>query len=81
MAGAAFAEKGGEFSGPNSGYPATLHGKEAVIPLENNSGNFVKMFEDIASSNREMVAMMDEMVRVHRATNSISEKMLRYAQD
>ena len=81
MAGAAFAEKGGEFSGPNSGYPATLHGKEAVIPLENNSGNFVKMFEDIASSNREMVAMMDEMVRVHRATNGISEKMLRYAQD
>jgi hypothetical protein len=81
MAGAAFAEKGGEFNGPNSGYPATLHGKEAVIPLENNSGNFVKMFEEIASSNREMVAMMEEIVRVNKATNGISEKMLRVAQN
>ena len=80
LAGAAFAEKGGEFNGPNSGYPATLHGKEAVIPLENNSGNFVKMFEEIASSNREMVAMMEEIVRVNKATNGISEKMLRVAQ-
>ena len=81
LAGAAFAEKGGEFNGPNSGYPATLHGKEAVIPLENNSGNFVKMFEEIASSNREMVAMMEEIVRVNKATNGISEKMLRVAQN
>ena len=80
LAGAAFAEKGGEFNGPNSGYPATLHGKEAVIPLDNNSGNFVKMFEEIASSNRDMVAMMEEIVRVNKATNGISEKMLRVAQ-
>jgi GH24 family phage-related lysozyme (muramidase) len=37
LAGTAFAEKGGMFNGPKSGYPATLHGNEAVIPLENGS--------------------------------------------
>lgn len=26
--------KGGVFSGPTSGYPATLHGTEAIVPLE-----------------------------------------------
>ena len=29
------AAEGGMFSGPKSGYPATLHGDEAVIPLKN----------------------------------------------
>jgi LysM repeat protein/predicted chitinase len=29
------AEKGGIFKGPDSGYPAILHGKEAVVPLDN----------------------------------------------
>jgi GH24 family phage-related lysozyme (muramidase) len=37
LAGTAFARDGGVFDGPNSGYPATLHGKEAVIPLKNGS--------------------------------------------
>jgi len=32
---AAFARDGGMFDGPMSGYPATLHGPEAVIPLKN----------------------------------------------
>jgi hypothetical protein len=43
--GAPTAEGGAAFSGPKSGYSAVLHGNEAVIPLNNNSGNFVKMFE------------------------------------
>ena len=31
------AADGGMFSGPKSGYPATLHGTEAVIPLKNGA--------------------------------------------
>lgn len=30
------AERGGIFSGPNTGYLAELHGNEAVIPIDNN---------------------------------------------
>lgn len=37
LAGTAFARDGGVFDGPDSGYPATLHGNEAVIPLKNGS--------------------------------------------
>jgi len=32
-----FAEKGGVFDGPNSGYPAVLHGSEMVAPLNQDS--------------------------------------------
>jgi GH24 family phage-related lysozyme (muramidase) len=37
LASGAFARDGGVFNGPTSGYPATLHGNEAVIPLKNGS--------------------------------------------
>ena len=69
--------EGGVAVGPNSGYPATLHGEEAVIPLNNGGGNFVKMFEDIASSNRQIATMMDELIRAQKNGNDISSKMLR----
>ena len=77
---AVMAEKGGVFSGPNSGYPATLHGDEAVIPLNNGGGNFVQMFEDMANSNRAMVGMMQEMVRAQRSSVDVQTKILKYAQ-
>jgi len=69
--------EGGVAVGPNSGYPATLHGQEAVIPLNNAGGNFVKLFESMADSNAKMVVMMDELVRAQKSGNDISNKMLR----
>jgi hypothetical protein len=39
------AADGGMFSGPKSGYPATLHGDEAVIPLAGGAVP-VKLFQD-----------------------------------
>lgn len=71
------AEKGGVFDGPNSGYPATLHGNEAVIPLQNNAGNFVKIFEEMASDNKNMLSLMQEMVKAQKDSVSVSNKMLR----
>ena len=68
---------GGVAVGPNSGYPATLHGEEAVIPLNNGGGNFVKLFESMADSNSRMVGMLEELVRAQKNGNDISSKMLR----
>ena len=68
---------GGVAVGPNSGYPATLHGEEAVIPLNNGGGNFVKLFESMADSNNRMVGMLEELVRAQKNGNDISSKMLR----
>ena len=85
--GAATAERGAVFSGPKSGYPAVLHGDEAMIPLKNNSGDFVKIFETLASTNQRMVALLEENLEVQASiaaatknTADSSGKMLHYAQ-
>ena len=71
------AEEGGEFSGPDSGYPATLHGDEAVIPLNNGSGNFVQLFEQMAMMMGQQASSLDELVRIAKNGNDISNKILR----
>jgi hypothetical protein len=38
------------------------------------------MFEDMANSNREMVGMMQEMVRAQRSSVDVQTKILKYAQ-
>ena len=68
---------GGVAVGPNGGYPATLHGEEAVIPLNNGGGNFVKLFESMADSNSRMASMMEEMVRAQKSSVDVQNKMLR----
>ena len=85
--GAPAAEGGAAFSGPKSGYSAVLHGDEAVIPLNNNSGNFVKMFETMASTNQRIVDLLQETLDVQASiasaaknTADSSSKMLHYAQ-
>jgi hypothetical protein len=73
------AMEGGVARGPNSGYPATLHGDEAIIPLNNGAGDFVKMFEDMANSNREMAGLMQEMVRAQKSSVDVQYKILKSA--
>ena len=68
---------GGVAVGPNGGYTATLHGEEAVIPLNNNGGNFVKLFENMADDSKQMLSMMQEMVRAQKDSVSVANKMLR----
>ena len=72
------AADGGVFSGPDSGYPAALHGEEAVIPLNNGGGNFVKVFEDMAMMMGQQVAAIDELIRVAKNGNDIQTKILRH---
>jgi GH24 family phage-related lysozyme (muramidase) len=85
--GAATAEGGAAFSGPKSGYSAVLHGDEAVIPLKNNSGDFVKIFETLAETNQRMVSLLvdtlDVQTSIASATKNTADstsKMLQYAQ-
>jgi len=70
-------EEGGIAKGPNSGYNVRMHGEEAIVPLNNNSVNFIKLFEDLSSGTRQMISMMDEMVRAQRASVDTQQKMLR----
>lgn len=70
-------EDGGVASGPRSGYNARLHGDELVLPLNNNAGNFVKLFEQMAETNKAMVGMMQEMVTAQKNSVGVQEKMLR----
>jgi hypothetical protein len=71
------AETGMIADGPDEGYQATLHGKEAVIPMQNNSGDFIKLFENMASDSKQMLAMMQEMVKAQKDSTSVANKMLR----
>jgi hypothetical protein len=70
-------ETGGLAVGPDSGYSAKLHGTEAVIPMQNNSGDFVKMFETMAVQSSRMADMLEILVRAQRDGNDISTKILR----
>jgi lysozyme len=71
------AEEGGVYSGPDTGYAATLHGDEAVVPLNNAGGNFVKVFEDMAMMMGKQVGAIDELIRVAKNGNDIQTKILR----
>ncbi len=71
------AEQGMIADGPETGYQATLHGKEAVIPMQNNSGDFVKMFASMAESSAKMVSMMEQMVSAQKNSVDVQTKMLR----
>jgi len=73
------AADGGAFSGPDSGYPATLHGEEAVIPLNNSGGNFVQLFEQMAMMMGQQAGALEELVRVAKNGNDISTKILHSA--
>jgi len=61
----AFARNGGVFAGPDSGYPATLHGPEAVVPLPDGKTIPVRLENENVFSKQnnikdEMKQMMSE---------------------
>jgi hypothetical protein len=48
---------GGVADGPEAGYPATLHGTEAVVPLGNDKSIPVKMLEGSSGTNNVSVTV------------------------
>ena len=76
------AANGGILSGPRSGYSATLHGTEAVVPLPDgrsipvtNSGGGGSMEIQAAQLNA-----LEELVSAMKNQVNISSKMLQYSQ-
>jgi hypothetical protein len=64
---------GGVASGPLSGYSATLHGTEAVVPLPDNRSIPVTVTKEAESkqSNPDTVAMLDNLSRQASLLNEI----------
>jgi len=78
------AAKGGVLSGPTSGYEATLHGTEAVIPLGNGDSikiSSVNHVDLIAANNNKIGQQLGRLTDLSRAIKdqiSVSNKILQY---
>lgn len=64
------AEKGGIVDGPKSGYPATLHGKEVIVPLAQNS-----VLEKLAKASIADMKPKDKMFDDTKLKSSLYEKI------
>jgi hypothetical protein len=76
---------GGIASGPTSGYTATLHGTEAVVPLPNGKtipvemAGFSNNLADQTNLMSQQLDKLDELVRVMQNQVSVSTKILQAA--
>jgi hypothetical protein len=78
---------GGIFDGPTSGYDVELHGREAIVPLNNNvskdplTSMSMPSVDQLASITQAMMQMMedkfDSMIDKLSTGNDISDKLLR----
>lgn len=75
---------GGIFDGPTSGYDVELHGREAVVPLNNVSKDPLSNMpgvDQLAGITQAMMEMMenkfDEMISQLNTGNNIQDKLLR----
>ena len=72
-------QKGGISTGPNTGYQATLHGTEAVIPLPDG-----KTIPVTLSGYNEMmtqqIGQLDELISIMRNQVDLSAKILQVSQ-
>ena len=89
------AATGGVFDGPKSGYAATLHGMEAVIPLKDgavpvsmsqefnmtavNLGELVNQMRSNMALQASMLAVMEDIRRSQNTTADNTGKMVTYA--
>lgn len=80
------AADGGVFSGPKSGYAATLHGDEAVVPMNNKKSLTVEGAPGASGASDQQLQLMlaqssklEQLVRIMSQGASVSESMLRAA--
>ena len=86
------AAEGGVFDGPKTGYPATLHGNEAVIPLKNgavpvNMPGIDAITEDLSEVTGKLAtfdgnkAMSDRMIPDQQKTVKSAQEIVRSNKD
>jgi hypothetical protein len=75
MGGSGF-QFGGVVSGPKSGYQATLHGTEAVVPLPNGRNIPVEMTGQDNGMLTAQLDKLDELIRIMQNQVSVSTKIL-----
>jgi len=89
------AQDGGVFDGPKTGYPMTLHGPEAVIPLKDgavpvsmsnefnmtaaNLGELVAIMKNNVGMQASMLAVLDEIRRSQSTMTDNTGKMVAMA--
>ena len=77
------AANGGTFSGPKSGYAATLHGDEAVVPLPNGRSIPVDASGGSGGGDQQLQLMLaqssklEQLLRIMSKTASTSDKLLK----
>jgi hypothetical protein len=80
-----FMREGGVAVGPKSGYQATLHGTEAVVPLSGGRSIPVEMsgFQSTLQNQIDVmhvqISKLDELIAITKSNNSINKDMLRVA--
>lgn len=67
---------GGVVSGPKSGYQATLHGTEAVVPLSNGRSIPVEVRNQDDTVLSAQLDKLDELIRIMQNQVSVSTKIL-----
>lgn len=71
------AARGGVLSGPSSGYAATLHGTEAVVPLPD--GRSIPVQNIDSAGNEQQLDRLDTLITVMREQVGATKKLLQYA--
>lgn len=73
-------DEGGVAQGPKSGYPAMLHGTEAVVPLPDGRNIPVNMDTSaLTAAVHQQSGILNEMLRTMRDTNSLTSGILQHS--
>jgi muramidase (phage lysozyme) len=70
------ARDGGMFNGPQTGYPMTLHGPEAVIPLKDGMVPVSMQDNGITDSIKQLIAQMSTTTKTPEDNASVNERLI-----